>query len=192
MSGSKLRIGIFSGSRFPIDEDAKSGLTDNLLDIARSLNPRKHVVVYGGGASGLMSVIPKEFDVRGGQVVGIDARMFVEKYGAAPFGQQYVEETFGGRQKRLIECADVFLALPGGLGTVYEVMEVMVYNDLKLWKRDPGRVRRIIVFNHRGAFDGMKQHIQEAVEAGYVVASSAETVNWCDTVEEVMANIKPT
>ena len=185
MSG-KHRIGIFSGSRFPIDEKAKSGLVKDLLEITNSLNPQKHVVVYGGGASGLMSVIPKEFDVRGGQVVGIDARIFVEKYGAARFGQQYVEDTFDSRQKRLIETADVFLALPGGVGTVYEVMEVMTYNDLKLWKRDPTRVRRIIVFNHCGAYDGLKSHIQEAVEAGYVVASSAEAVVWCDTVEEVV------
>jgi len=185
MSG-KHHIGIFSGSRFPIDDGVKSQLTGDLLEIARTMNPTKHTVVYGGGDSGLMSVIPKEFDARGGEVVGIDARMFVEKYGSAPFGQQYVEETFDARQKRLIETADVFLALPGGVGTVYEVMEVMTYNDLKLWNRDPERVRRIIVFNHSGAYDGLKRHIQEAVEAGYVVASSAEAVVWCDTVAEVV------
>jgi len=48
------------------------------------------------------------------------------------------------------------------------------------------RVRRIIVFNHSGAYDGLKRHIRGAVEAGYVVASSAEAVVWCDTVEEVV------
>jgi predicted Rossmann-fold nucleotide-binding protein len=133
-----------------------------------------------------MSVIPKAFDERGGQVVGIDALMFVEKYGAARFGQQYVEETFDSRQKRLIETADMFLTLPGGVGTVYEVLEVLAYNDLKLWKRDPERVRKIVVFNHCGAYDGLKRHIQDAVEAGYVVASSAEAVVWCDTVEDVV------
>jgi len=192
MNDAKHRIGIFSGSRFPKDEDVKHGLVGGLMEIARMLDPKKHTVVYGGGASGLMSVIPKAFDERGGQVVGIDARMFVEKYGAAPFGQQYVEETFDGRQKRLIETADTFLALPGGVGTAYEVLEGMTYNDLKLWKRDPERVRKIVVFNHCGAYDGLKQHIQDAVEAGYVVASSAEAVVWCDTVEEVVEHMKPT
>jgi uncharacterized protein (TIGR00730 family) len=157
-----------------------------LIHIANSLDSQKHAVVYGGGVSGLMSVIPKAFVARGGQVVGIDARMFVEKYGAAAFGQQYVEETFDARQKRLIDTADVFLALPGGVGTVYEVLEVMTYNDLKLWKRDPERIRRIVVFNHNGAYDGLKQHIRNAVEAGYVVASSADTVVWCDTVDCVV------
>lgn len=192
MSESKLRIGVFSGSRFPIDIDKKKLLETELIKIAYAFDVKNDVVVYGGGASGLMSVIPKQFDTLGGEVVGIDAQMFVRKYGAAPFGRQYTEETFYARQRRLIECADVFLALPGGVGTVYEVLEVMTYNDLKLWERDPSRHRRVIVFNHNGSYDGMKTHIQNAVAAGYVVSESADGVSWCDTVEEVMARIKAT
>lgn len=48
MNDAKHRIGIFSGSRFPIDEDVKRELVGGLMEIARMLDPKKHTVVYGG------------------------------------------------------------------------------------------------------------------------------------------------
>ena len=63
-------------------------------------------------------------------------------------------------------------------------------NDCACNDIDVSCVRRIIVFNHCGVYDGLKRHIREAVDAGYVVASNAEAVVWCDTVAEVVAGLK--
>lgn len=185
------RVGIFSGSRFPIDTKVKEDLEKALERISEVLDPRHHVVVYGGGASGLMGVLPRYFHEKNGPVLGIDARMFAGKDGTVtPFGEQHVEETFEARQKRLLDSADVFLALPGGVGTLYEILEVLVSNDLKLWKREPSLHRTILVFNHNAGYNGLKEQIEGLVQAGYVVESSAKSVLWCDTADDVCAMLK--
>ena len=49
-------------------------------------------------------------------------------------GKQIICDNFDDRQDQIVINSDIILVLPGGLETVYELFQVLVYNDLKLWK----------------------------------------------------------
>ena len=185
-SNKMIQIGFFSGSRFPKLMDT---LIESLELLANKLDIDKHTVVYGGGDSGLMSIVPKTFSYKGGNVIGIDAKMFVDQYGIASFGHQYVEPTFDLRQKRIINTADCFVALPGGVGTMYEIIEVMTYNDLHLWKHDETVRKRIFIFNHCGFYDSLRTHIQNGFDSGLISISNNADIIWCDTVDDLIESI---
>ena len=178
-------IGIFSGSRWPTL--GRETLEKSLLVLTNAINVNNFKIAYGGGESGLMGVIPKRFHENGGQVIGIDAKMFADKYGTASFGTQLVYETFHERQHKLIEEADIILALPGGVGTIYEIMEVITFNDLNLWgdeKNYPIK-KEIICYNFDGYFDSLKLQLKYGVENGLISENSFKLVKWCQNVEQI-------
>ena len=180
-------IGIFAGSTFSHSKNGvskldqmptsdlewqQSTILDELHSVANHLDPERFKLVYGGGNSGLMGVIPVGFSKRGGSVLGYNARMFADSAdsGGAPngsqIGLQIVCETFEERQLSLIRASDSILVLPGGVGTLYEVFDVLVRNDLRRW--DDQRSRRVVLYNYRNYFKGLVGFIQNSTECGFI------------------------
>ena len=77
-------IGIFSGSKTTHFFDE---ISIELKKIAEGISTEHNRIVYGGGTSGIMGVIPKRFSELGGNVLGIDADMFVKKFEAPSLEQ---------------------------------------------------------------------------------------------------------
>lgn len=161
----KLRLGIFSGSK----QGRDPALVGQVSNIGASIPTDKVTVVYGGGDAGLMRVIPEAFACRGGEVIGIDCTMFTDKFGISNLGHQVVCPTFQRRQNMLIDESEAYLCLPGGVGTLSELMDVLVRNDLGLHSPP----KPIILFN----YDNMYSHLvfslfQTMEEAGFLKKSS--------------------
>lgn len=88
-------------------------------------------LVYGAGNVGLMGVIADEVLLRGGRVVGVIPRR-LEDLGLAHRGLQetIVVDTMRERKAAMIERGDAFVAMPGGIGTLEELAELMTLNQL--------------------------------------------------------------
>lgn len=161
-------IGIFSGSSYRGGiGSVDSTIVSELRTIAQQL-PLDYRVAYGGGDSGLMGIIPTEYASRGGDVVGYNAAMFVretEASNAYP-GIQLTYDTFEERQSNLIRSSDIILALPGGVGTTYEILDVFVKNDLNLWE-DHTR-RSVILYNYRGHYSHFVSYLHNAQAEGFL------------------------
>ena len=85
-----------------------------------------HRLVYGGSNEGLMAVIADTVLEQGGEVTGIEAQMFVDKGVAHKnLTQLTIVPNITERRTRMIELGDVFIAFPGGTGTLEEITEVM-------------------------------------------------------------------
>ena len=178
-------IGIFSGSRWP--NKNKKALEQSLLALTNQLNIHDYKIAYGGGGSGLMGVIPQQFDKNGGKVLGIDAKLFADKYGIADFGEQIVCDSFVERQHKLVQESDIIVALPGGMGTIYEVMEVATYNDLKLWETDI--VKPIICYNYNGYFNPLREQLLRGIEDGLILQDSYDNISWCDNIQDIYKKV---
>ena len=179
-------IGIFSGSSYI--GNANSDIVSELRTIAQQL-PLEYRIAYGGGDSGLMGIIPTEYALRGGDVVGHNAAMFVNDICTYP-GVQFTYDTFEERQSSLIRSSDIILALPGGVGTTYEILDVCVKNDLNLW--EDHKRRSVILYNYRGFFSHFVLYLQNAQTEGflkhhvldnmYVVSSPNQLLDVIDTI----------
>lgn len=123
----KINLVIFSGASKPVFYDK---IKKELIYIADNLDKCKYNVWYGGGESGLMGIIPSHFDKKDGCVYSINAKQFVDIFGVDSFSTTYVMDTFNERQNNLIEKGDIFLCLPGGVGTISELFDVLTDNDI--------------------------------------------------------------
>ena len=88
-------------------------------------------LVYGGGRNGLMGIVANATLAAGGRVVGVIPRALVEKEWAhTECTELHVVETMHERKQMMAQRADVFLTLPGGIGTFEEFFEVWTWRQL--------------------------------------------------------------
>ena len=96
-------------------------------------------LVYGGGRLGLMGAVADAALAAGGEVVGVIPRGLVDRELAHPgLGELVVVETLHERKFEMEERADAFVALPGGLGTLEELAEVLSWAQLDLHAKPIG------------------------------------------------------
>jgi hypothetical protein len=126
-------------------------------------------LVYGGGAIGLMGALAKAALDHGGRVTGIIPEFLVKREVALNRGEMLVTRDMHERKQRMFEHADAFVALPGGVGTLEEVVEQMTWVQL-------GRHRKpILLANIEGFWDplcALLDHMRELkfIRAGMDVA----------------------
>jgi len=122
-------------------------------------------VVYGGGRLGLMGAVAEAALAAGGEVVGVIPRRLVDRELAhRELTELRIVETLHERKAQMAELADAFLALPGGLGTLEELAEVLSWAQLDL------HVKPIGLLDVNGYFSALEAFLDHAVAEGFVAA----------------------
>jgi uncharacterized protein (TIGR00730 family) len=152
-------ICLYCGSRSgtePAYEEAAAAL-------GAAVAARRWVLVYGGGNVGLMGVAARAALEAGGTVVGIIPRGLLEQEeGLDDVSELVVTETLRERKGIMFERSDLFVALPGGFGTLEEVVETLTLRQLRYHDKP------IIFLNTAGYYDPLLQFFEHAVAAGFV------------------------
>jgi uncharacterized protein (TIGR00730 family) len=108
-------------------------------DLGRLLVERGIRLVYGGGNVGLMGILADEVLSGGGQVIGVIPRHLVERELAhAGATEMRIVASMHERKALMAELADAFVALPGGIGTFEELLEIMTWAQLRLHNKPIG------------------------------------------------------
>jgi hypothetical protein len=153
------RVCVFCGSstgRQPAYADAARALGSEL---AR----RRLGVVYGGGSVGLMGELADAALAAGGEVIGVIPRGLATKELAhAGLAQLHVVSSMHERKALMASLADGFVALPGGLGTLEELLEILTWSQLGIHRKPIG------VVNVGGYWDGLLGFLAQAVAEGFV------------------------
>lgn len=121
------RIAVFTGSAF----GNHPALQEIAVKVGKHLLITGTGLVYGGGCVGLMGIVAKTVYEGGGEVTGVIPRFLKEVEGMCDFGTQIEVQTMHERKQRMCDEADGFLALPGGIGTLEEIVEQMTWNQLR-------------------------------------------------------------
>lgn len=153
------RICVFCGANTgtaPVYGDTARALAETL--VRRGLG-----VVYGGGAVGLMGILADAALAAGGEVVGVIPQHLVDQeVGHRGLADLRVVGSMHERKALMAELADGFVALPGGWGTLEELIEVLTWAQLGLHGKPVG------LLNAAGYFDPLLAFRDDAVAAGFV------------------------
>ncbi len=147
----------------------------------KTLAERGIGLVYGGATVGLMGIVASAALDADGTVVGIVPEVLVEKE-IAHLGctELIVVDTMHTRKASMAERADGFLVLPGGLGTLEELFEVLTWQTLRL------HAKPVCLLNTAGFYDGLLQFLDHSVAEGILREKSRAIVLVAATVAEAL------
>ena len=114
-------------------EDLPASARELAAEFGAACAARGLRLVYGGSGRGLMGIAARAAAAAGGEVLGIMPRHLIRPERAAEnIGTLLIVESLAERKQRMTEAADLFVALPGGIGTLNELIEMLTLNDLGL------------------------------------------------------------
>ena len=141
-------------------------------------------LVYGGSDEGLMAVIADAVLSHGGEVTGIEAQMFADQ-GVAHNGltELAIVPNITERRTRMIELGDVFIAFPGGTGTLEEIAEVMSAVSL-------GHLSApCILYNLDGYYNDLKALLGHMIDKGLSSPQRQQGIYFADDLREIASII---
>jgi uncharacterized protein (TIGR00730 family) len=138
-------------------------------DVGAELAGRGIGIVYGGSRVGLMGALADGALAAGGEIVGVIPRGLMDRELAhRGVTELRVVETLHERKAVMASLADGFVALPGGLGTLEELAEVMSWAQLELHDKPIG------LLDPTGYFEPLLGFLDRAVEEGFLAAAQRE------------------
>ena len=155
--------------------------------LGRSIAASGLRLVYGGGTKGIMGAVAAGARGAGGKVMGIIPRFLMNteatESALARLDELIVTEDMHERKHRMFEESDAFVALPGGIGTVEEIVEIMTWAQL-------GRHRKPIVYgNINGFWNPMLKLIDHMRAEGFVHTAHLVQPLVVDTAEGIVPAI---
>ena len=141
-------------------------------------------LIYGGGRLGLMGRVADGVLTGQGRVTGIipeHLHRVEERHEGVT--ELLIVNTMHERKAEMFRRADAFCVLPGGIGTLDEVVEIMTWRQLGLHD-DP-----IIIVNQDGYFDPFHNLLQHIVAENFASPETAGFLTWVDTVDAVLPTI---
>jgi uncharacterized protein (TIGR00730 family) len=141
-------------------------------------------LVYGGSGRGLMGVAARAAAAAGGEVLGVMPRRLIRPERAADnIGTLVIVESLAERKQRMTEEAELFVALPGGIGTLNELIEMLTLNDLGL------QAKPVILCATDGFWEPFTALIERFRAYGVLRASVGQYLRHASSVGETMSLI---
>jgi uncharacterized protein (TIGR00730 family) len=138
-------------------------------------------LVYGGASVGLMGAVADAALAGGAEVIGVLPDVLAGKEIAhASLTTLELVPTMHQRKARMVELADAFLILPGGYGTLEELLEVVTWAQLSL------HAKPCILINTAGYWDGLLKFLDTAVAAGFLKPKNRELMRVASTAGEAI------
>jgi hypothetical protein len=171
------RICVFCGS----SAGARVAYVDAARLLAAELVQRKLGLVYGGGGVGLMGALADAMLAGGGEVIGvIPGPLAARELAHAGVTEMRVVASMHERKATMAALVDGFIALPGGLGTLEETLEILTWAQLGIHHKPVG------VLNVEGYYDGLLRLLTHAVREGFVRPEYFALLLFGDTPAELL------
>jgi uncharacterized protein (TIGR00730 family) len=153
------RVCVYCGS----NKGLHHAYAEAAVELGDALVDRDIELVYGGASRGIMGVIADRVLERGGRVHGVIPNQLVAKEIAHPgLTRQHVVGSMHERKMLMAALADGFIALPGGFGTLEEIIEIVTWGQLRFHDKPCG------LLNVNGYFDALIGFLDHAQREGFV------------------------
>jgi len=150
----------------------------------RAMAARGWGLVYGGGRTGLMGAVARAVKSDGGRVIGVIPKFMKAKELAYDGADELVTVLTMRERKTIMETrADAFVALPGGWGTLEEMMEIITLRSLNVL------CKPCVFFNQDGFYDDLLRLFEKMTREQFTKPSHRELYAMGATVDEVFARL---
>jgi uncharacterized protein (TIGR00730 family) len=173
-------VTVFCGSK----SGNKPGFTQQAIELGTALGKNGIQLVYGGGGKGIMGAIADAVLDNHGKVLGIMPKLLLE-WEAQHEGltELIVTETMHDRKKILYDKADVAIILPGGMGTMDELFEMLTWNNLNIHQK------KVIILNWEGFYTPLIALMDHMHAEGFMYEDWKTRIIVAKDAQEVMETI---
>ncbi len=153
------RVAVYAAS----SSQVSSEYIDAAAELGRTLAAEGIEIVYGAGKVGLMGALADAALDAGGKVTGVIPQFMVDNgWCREKLTNLIVTPDMHTRKEKIVSLADATIALPGGVGTLEELMEIITWKQLGLYANP------IVILNTRGYFNPLKEMLERAVEEKFM------------------------
>ncbi|MED6137675.1 Cytokinin riboside 5'-monophosphate phosphoribohydrolase log7, variant 2 [Stylosanthes scabra] len=175
------RICVFCGS----SSGNKPTYREAALQLANELVERRIDLVYGGGSVGLMGLVSQAVHDGGRHVLGvIPTSLMPREITGDPIGEVRAVSNMHQRKAEMARQADAFIALPGGYGTLEELLEVITWAQLGIHTKPVG------LLNVDGFYNSLLSFIDKAVDEGFISPTSRRIIVSAPTPKQLIINLE--
>lgn len=154
---------------------------DTAYELGTLLGQQHIRLINGAGNMGLMSAVSDAALAAGGEVTGVIPRFMVKQGWHHTGLTRLVEvESMHERKKMMADLSDAVIALPGGCGTLEELLEIITWKQLGLY------LNPVVILNVKGYFDPLLAMLQRAVEENFMRTQHGSIWHVAKTVREAV------
>ena len=157
-------ISVFCGSSPGTEE----GYRLAAKELGKLLAKRDIRLIYGGSDLGLMGEISQSVIINGGKVTGVMPKIFVGKVAHPELDKLIIVDTMHERKAKMFELSDAFIALPGGVGTFEEILEIITWAQLGIHSKPCG------ILNVCGYYDKLIEFLEHSVKQRFMKKENQE------------------
>ena len=171
-----MKITVFGGANNGRNEAYK----ENAMELGKWIATNNHTLVYGGGKVGLMGIIADTVLEKNSEVIGIMPQFLVDReISHTGITEFIIVDDMSERKTKLVDLGDVFIALPGGPGTLEEISQVISW--VRVGKKDAP----CILMNINGFYDFLEQYFDKMVEEGFLTKEDRARTLFAKSVSEM-------
>ncbi|CAN1144063.1 Cytokinin riboside 5'-monophosphate phosphoribohydrolase LOG7 [Linum perenne] len=175
------RICVFCGS----SSGKKSTYQDAAVQLGQELVERRIDLVYGGGSVGLMGLVSQAVHDGGRHVLGVIPRTLMPReITGESVGEVRAVSDMHQRKAEMARQADAFIALPGGYGTLEELLEVITWAQLGIHRKPVG------LLNVDGYYNSLLSFIDKAVDEGFISPTARRIIVSAPTAKELVRQLE--
>ncbi|XP_022851880.1 cytokinin riboside 5'-monophosphate phosphoribohydrolase LOG8-like isoform X2 [Olea europaea var. sylvestris] len=175
------RVCVFCGS----NPGYKKIFSDAAIELGNEMVNRKMDLVYGGGSVGLMGLISQRVHDGGCHVLGVIPKALVPiEISGEAVGDVSIVMDMHERKAKMASEAEAFIALPGGYGTMEELLEMITWAQLGIHKKPVG------LLNIDGYYDSLLTLFDRGVEEGFIKPSARHIVLSAPTAKELLTKME--
>jgi uncharacterized protein (TIGR00730 family) len=173
-----MRIAVFCSSSPTID----TKFIDLAYELGSEIAAQGAELVSGGGHISAMGAISRGARSKGGRTVGIIPEKLMKiEFADHDSDELIVVESMRTRKAKIEELSDAFITLPGGLGTLEELLEIWVGRYLQFHDKP------IVILDPHGVFAPLQELVNHLEDHNFVKPGMQSLIHWAHSVEEAVA-----
>ena len=170
-------ICVFCGSH----DGAREGYRVEAARLGRTLVERNLALIYGGASVGLMGAVADAVINAGGRAVGVIPQFLIDmEIAHTGLADLHIVDSMHERKALMAQLSDGFIALPGGIGTLEELFEVMTFAQLQFHQKPCG------LLNVEGYYDKLIDFLNNAETQGFVSSAQTRYLHVNETVDGLL------
>lgn len=173
-----MKLMICSSSRDEIDKEYKI-LADA---ISKELNNKGHDLIFGAATTGMMGMCQNNFK----HIYTYTVQKYIEDLRNINSSEEYILNTTFDRTKEMYLDCDAVIALPGGTGTMTEILSIIEEN------RSIDNPKPLIIYNYKGFYNTLFNLIDILIETKFNDSSIKDNYQVCDNINDLLNILKST